>query len=316
VTETAIAIGNFDGVHRGHQVVLRALAEDARRVGIAPRVLTFEPHPRAVLGGGGPALVPSILTTPARKRELLHRVDPAIELLVQRFDVAFASQSPEAFASDVLAGALGAKVVVVGANFRFGKDRAGGLDDLRRLGEAVGFEARTHALEGDEGRPWSSSRIREAIARGDLAEAERLLGRPHMISGVVVAGDRRGRTIGFPTCNLEDVAEALPPHGVYAVLVDREAGGRAGRLAKGVANFGVRPTIEGTSGLRIEAHLFDFAEDLYGARLRVHVVARLRAEMRFTGLDALKAQIARDAEAAREALAAREPDTAADGAWA
>jgi riboflavin kinase / FMN adenylyltransferase len=325
-----IAIGNFDGVHRGHQAVLASVAGDARGRGLEPAVLTFSPHPRAVLGRP----VPPLLTSLPRKAELIRRVDPAIVLIVQRFDLAFAGQSPESFAR-ALTESFHPRVVVVGHNFRFGKDRAGDFDELTRLGVGLGFETRSTELVGDEGGAWSSSLVRAALARGDLDEAARMLGRPHMISGSVVQGDRRGRTIGFPTCNLAGVDEALPPFGVYAVLVDREkeraaaslpppAGAgqhvepfpAAAALATGVANIGVRPTVkEGETRPSVEVHLFDTDADLYGARLRVHLVARLRAEQRFDGLDALKAQIARDAAAARERLAGLGPDAAAGGAW-
>lgn len=325
----AVAIGNFDGVHRGHQALLGDVAADAARRGLTPAVLTFAPHPLAVLGRP----VPPALTTLGRKLELVRRVAPAIVPFVRRFDRDFAAQSPEAFARGTLVERLGAEVVVVGRNFRFGRDRRGDFAELARLGARHGFETRSHELVGDDGGAWSSSRIRAAIARGELDDAARMLGRPHALSGVVVEGDKRGRTIGFPTCNVAGVAEALPPFGVYAVLVDRlppeeeaagelpelaaalpSAGGEA--LATGVANIGVRPTVKaGETRPSVEVHLFDTNADLYGARLRVHLVARLRAEQRFAGLDALKAQIARDAAEARATLAGITPDPAARGAW-
>jgi len=329
-----VAIGNFDGVHRGHQAVLASVADDARRRGLRPALLTFSPHPRAVLGRP----VPPQLTALDRKLELVLRVDPALTPLVQRFDAAFASLSPLAFVEETLVRRLHAEVVVVGHNFRFGKDRAGDFAELNRLGAAHGFETRSHELVGDEHGPWSSSRVREAVARGDLAGAARMLGRPHALEGVVVEGDRRGRTLGFPTCNVNDVAQALPPFGVYAVVVDRvvdrpegepppeevtsgitrvRPGPVAVALATGVANIGVRPTVKSGPEARpsVEVHLFDLSADLYGARLRVHLIAHLRPEQRFAGLDALKAQIARDAAAAREHLEGLSPDPAAGGAW-
>lgn len=306
-----IAIGNFDGVHLGHQAVLADAARDARARGLEAAVLTFAPHPLAVLGRP----VPPVLTALGRKLELIRRTSPAIVPIVERFDLAFAAQTPAAFARDVLVR-LGARVVIVGHNFRFGHRRAGDFDELSRLGVELGFETRSHALIGDDAGPWSSTRIREAVGRGDLDSALRMLGRPHMIAGVVVEGDRRGRTIGFPTCNLDGVEEALPPFGVYAVLVDRERGpSGAAALAGGVCNIGVRPTVKAEARPSVEAHLFDVDEDLYGARLRLHLVARLRPEQRFAGLDALKAQIARDAAAARERLAELTPDPAAGGAY-
>lgn len=328
----AVAIGNFDGVHLGHQAVLRDVAADAARRGLEPAVLTFAPHPLGVLGRP----VPPTLTAFDRKLSLIRRAAPAITPFVRRFDLAFAEQSPEDFAEDTLVAALGAEVVVVGKNFRFGHDRRGDFAELTRLGERLGFEARSHDLIGDDHGAWSSSRVRAAVARGDLDDAARMLGRPHALSGVVVEGDKRGRTIGFPTCNVAGIVEALPPLGVYAVLVDREpplaadldpeSSGRADltaeparpagkALAKGVANIGVRPTVRAGERPSVEVHLFDINEDLYGARLRVHLVSRLRAEQRFAGLDALKAQIARDAEAARAALAGLAPDPAAAGAY-
>jgi riboflavin kinase/FMN adenylyltransferase len=325
-----VAIGNFDGVHRGHQALLTAIATDARHRGLVPTVLTFAPHPRVALGQP----VPPVLTTFDRKLELIRATDPAIAIHVATFDAAFAAQSPEQFARAVLHDALAAKVVVVGRNFRFGARRSGGFDDLARLGEALDFETRLHDIVGDEQGAWSSSRARDGLAQGDLSEVERILGRPHMLSGVVVHGDHRGRTLGFPTCNLAEVVEALPPFGVYAVLVDRVRGDGSSaplsRGAKGVANIGVRPTIAGAPPAhRVEVHLL--AEetgartheahdphdalageawathgDLYGAELRVHLVARLRGEERFPDLGALRAQIARDADGARVALAQRE----------
>lgn len=311
MNRTLCAIGNFDGVHRGHRAVLARAAQDAQEAGLEPVLLTFDPHPAVALGRQAPAL----LTKLQRKIELVHRIDPSLKVVPKHFDEAFASLSPEDFVRDVLVGELGIARVVVGRNFRFGKGRQGDLPKLAELGATYGFVAQATELFGDERGPWSSTRVREAIARGDLEEAERVLGRPHAISGTVAAGDKRGRSIGFPTANLVNVEEARPPNGVYAVLVDRidESTGRASRLAKGVANLGIRPTFE--TAPAVEAHLFDFSGDLYGATLRLHLVARLREEKRFSGLDELKAQIAKDALEARTILDSRSPDEAAAGAW-
>ena len=311
-----VVIGNFDGVHRGHQALFAEAAAEAERRGLRPIALTFSPHPALVLGRAPPP----ILTTLPRKIELIERARPPLGVVVEAFDQAFSEQTPEEFARHVLAERLGAAVVVVGDDFRFGHRRAGDLPALARLGERYGFEAHSHPLVGDEGGRWSSTRVREAIARGDLEEARRILSRPHMLSGVVVEGDRRGRTIGFPTCNLAEVAEALPPFGVYATLVDRTGDdGRPRALARGVANLGVRPTVKDPSAPpTVEVHLLDHDEDLYGARLRVHLVSRLRPERRFSGIEELRAQISADAAEARQrlnALAPDAPDPEAQGAW-
>lgn len=309
-----VIIGNLDGVHRGHQALLADAARDAGPRDLAPVAVTFSPHPARVLG----RTPPPTLTALPRKIELIQRVQPSIRVEVVTFDRTFAAQTPEEFVRSVLLDRLGARVVLVGANFRFGRDRAGDFTTLGRLGEDLGFETRSHPLVGDAEGPWSSTRVRGAIARGDLDAATDMLSRPHMVSGVVVRGDQRGRTIGFPTCNLDEIEEALPPFGVYAVLVDRTLpSGRAVSLARGVANLGVRPTVEqpGQARPSLEVHLFDLDEDLYGERLRVHLIARLRPEQKFAGLAELKAQIARDAEAARAVLTPLREDPPARGAW-
>ena len=300
--DALVVIGNFDGVHRGHQAVLAAVSSLAKERSLRPKMLTFSPHPAVTLGRAAPAL----LTTDARKRELIERACPGIDVVVQAFTKEFAAQSPQDFVERVLLAELGTKAVMVGLNFRFGKGRAGAIDDLQRFGEQHGFDALAEPLVSDSQGAWSSTRVRGLIAAGDLDGAAEILGRPHMLSAVVAEGDKRGRTLGFPTCNLKDCPEAMPPFGVYAVLVDRAGGGA---LAKGVANIGVRPTVDQSpSSPLLEVHLFDIDEDLYGEHLRVHLIKRLRDEQRFAGLDALKAQIGKDSDAARAALVNAEPD--------
>ncbi|HEV8550959.1 MAG TPA: riboflavin biosynthesis protein RibF [Polyangiaceae bacterium] len=298
---TLVVIGNFDGVHSGHRALLGASRAEASARSLALVALTFDPHPSAVLGRGA---LP-VLTTLERKLELLGAVCPELTVVVEPFTPELSQRSPEEFARGVLAEALGASLVVVGSNFRFGLGRSGDLQTLERLGAELGFEARAEALHGDAEGPFSSGRIRRALAAGDLTTSERLLGRPHALSGEVVHGAGRGRTIGVPTVNLSGVVEALPPYGVYAVLVDRLDATGARVLGRGVANIGERPTVGG--GFSVEAHLFDFDGDLYGARLRLHLVARLREERRFPGIDALREQIARDMSEARAAVAPRVP---------
>lgn len=302
-----VVIGNFDGVHRGHQALLRDAAVLAASRGLRPVALTFHPHPALALGRTPPPL----LTSLPRKVELIEAIE-GFSVHVEAFDERFAAQSTEGFADQILVGRLDAALVLVGQDFRFGRGRSGDFSELARLGDKLGFEAQHHALVGDDQGRWSSTRIRASLGQGDLADAERMLGRPHMLSGEVVHGDARGHTIGFATCNLGQVPEALPPNGVYAVRVDRELAeaprmiARSGeRLALGVANVGTRPTVDASGVVRVEVHLFDLDQDLYGARLRVHLIDRVRDEMKFSGLDELKAQIARDAAEARAKLAAR-----------
>jgi len=300
---SAVAIGNFDGVHRGHQAVLAEAIERAKTASLPMLVLTFDPHPAVVLGR--PA--PKTLTALPRKAELLARLG-VDRVAVKTFDADFAASTPERFVRELLVSALGARVVVVGRNFRFGHKRAGDFATLEALGKEQGFEVRTFELRGDERGPYSSTRARDAIERGDVVEAAHVLGRWHSFSGRVARGAQRGRTIGFPTANVEDVVEMAPKSGVYAVVVDRVEGGRASALGRGVMNVGVRPTVStGEPRVTQEVHLFDFDRDVYGAELRVHVLERLRDEKKFGSLDELRAQIAADAEKARAITASIEP---------
>jgi riboflavin kinase / FMN adenylyltransferase len=293
----AIVVGNFDGVHKGHQPVLAMLVAAARSAGLKACVLTFDPHPSAVVGGGAPPL----LTAMPRRAELMGAL--GIDCVyVRRFDARFAAWTPDRFASDLLATELHARVVVVGENFRFGAKRSGDLALLRALGQTLGFETQVHPVASDSRGPYSSTRAREAITAGDLDEARLVLGRPHELSGVVVRGDERGRVLGFPTANLGSVPEVLPPDGVYAVEVDAIDGpGGPRRLAGGVTNIGMRPTVGGRART-IETFLFDFSGELYGARLRLQLRSRLRGERKFASLDELKAQIAADVGEARARL--------------
>jgi riboflavin kinase/FMN adenylyltransferase len=315
---SVVVIGNFDGVHRGHQAVLRQARGLADAGGLGCVVLTFDPHPSEVLGRGAPPR----LTTLERRVALL-RAHGATRVAVEPFTMELAAWSPERFVNELLAARLGTRVVVVGQNFRFGNKRGGDFDALRALGREAGFDAVAAEVAGDDEGPFSSTRVRDAIGAGEVERAAGVLGRPHALSGIVEHGDARGRTIGFPTANLGGVGEMLPPYGVYAVRVSKAEGGDAGsgtgtgtgtgvsaaagggagaEAWGGVMNLGVRPTVGGTA-LRVEVNLFDFEGDLYGDRLRVELVARLRGEQKFAGIDELRAQIARDAASARETLA-------------
>jgi riboflavin kinase/FMN adenylyltransferase len=290
-----IALGNFDGVHLGHQEVLRRAVEEGRRGGMRVVAATFHPHPRAVLGAGDP---PKLLTPVKLRSEMLlaHGVD---EVWVIPFDVALSRKTPEQFVEDVLIGEGGAGVVVVGENFRFGYKAAGHFSDLLRLmreagGTAVGVQVRGGGVEGGI----SSTRIRALISAGEVTEAAGLLGRPYALRGEVVAGDKRGRSIGFPTANvLPDAAAVIPARGVYAGFVRFDE-----KQYAACTNVGVAPTF-GRTESRVEAHLLDFDGDLYGRVVDVSFVTRIREERRFSGVDELTEQIQRDVEEARNIMA-------------
>jgi riboflavin kinase/FMN adenylyltransferase len=292
-----VVIGNFDGVHRGHRAVLEGSSREASERGLGLKVLTFHPHPAEALGRSAPAR----LTSQPRKRELIRAVAPAVEIVEQRFDKAYAAQSPAEFAAR-LRQDFATERVVVGRNFRFGKGREGDFDRLVELGMKEGFSARSETLHGDETGPWSSTRARAAIARGDLADARHVLGRPHMLSGTVVHGKHLGRTIGFPTANLGAVVEALPSLGVYACAAEVAEGEGFHRLGAAAVSIGLNPTTDHDDSVKVEAYVLDFEGDLYGKAMRIHLLARLRGEEKFDSLPELVAQIGRDAEATRHAF--------------
>ncbi|MCX8099946.1 MAG: bifunctional riboflavin kinase/FAD synthetase [Geminicoccaceae bacterium] len=290
----AVAIGNFDGVHLGHRAVLQAAQRAARALGAGWGVVTFEPHPREVLS---PEQAPPRLTPFRRKAGLLRAL--GVELLVVLpFDRALAARSPEAFVGEILLERLGVRAIATGTDFRFGHRRAGDVALLAALGRSRGIAVEAVAPVELGGERCSSSAIRAHLERGRVAEAARLLGRPHTIDGRVRPGARRGRQLGFPTANLELPPRlAAPADGVYAVLV-RLAGEPAGRGHPGIANLGWRPTFDGTRRL-LEVHLLDGRFELYGKKLEVDFLERLREERRFDGPEALARQIAIDCEAAR-----------------
>ena len=288
--EPAVTVGNFDGVHRGHQALAAETVARAHAAGGDAVALTFDPHPARVLA---PERVPPALTTAGQKAELLAALGLDV-LAVLPFTADVAALAPDAFARSVLSGALGARHVVVGEAFRFGRGKTGDAATLARLGEELGFDVGALPAVTDGGRPVSSSRVREALAEGDAAHAAALLGRPYFVDGTVVEGDRRGRTIGVPTANLDVGGALLPARGVYAGRA-RLPGGSA-RLA--VVNVGERPTFGGHT-VTVEAHLLDYSGDLYGRRLRLSFAARLRGEERFPGAAALVEQIRRDIDRAR-----------------
>lgn len=294
-----IAIGNFDGVHLGHRHLIAAVVEQAKRRHLAPTVLTFDPHPSVILGK--PKL--PMLTRLDSKIALLSAVDPGLEVVVLPFTRELASLSPETFVREVLVARYDAGHVVVGANFRFGAGRTGNLESLQALGAEFGVTAEAMPLLHQSDAPISSSRIRALIGAGQVAEAARLLGRPHTTVGEVEHGDAIGRTLGFPTANLTDIVEMVPAFGIYACRVNIvEASER--RQFLGAASIGVRPTLDqnGPPPVRVEVHLLDVELDLYGKHLAVEWVSWLRGEEKFASLDALKLQITRDIEHARRIL--------------
>jgi riboflavin kinase/FMN adenylyltransferase len=295
---TLVLIGNFDGVHKGHQAVLRQALASAKALELLPVVLTFEPHPAEVLASGGPPR----LTRALHKAALLGELSESLAVIAHPFTLQLARNTPEEFVREVLVGHLGAKVVLVGDDFRFGAGRSGDLKTLVELGRELGFEARGHALVGDPKGSYSSSRVRRALAVSDLDEVFEVLGRPHAVSGEVVRGSGKGRTLGFATANLADITEALPSNGVYIVRVgELDNMGQEEPLGLGVANIGNRPTLE--AGFSVEVHLLDFERDLYGARLRLHLLAHLRSERKFAGVAELIQQVQADIAQARDYLA-------------
>jgi riboflavin kinase/FMN adenylyltransferase len=294
---TAIALGSFDGLHRGHRRVIAAVTgppQDSDRDGAAlvPTVVSFWPHPREVLHGEARLR----LDLPSEKLELLEPLGIR-QLVLVPFDRPLAALDPETFMDRVLVDQLDARLIAVGTNFRFGVDRRGDTATLQALGAARGIRVEVLPMLGDGGERLSSSRIRRALAAGDLAEAERLLQRPYRFSGEVVSGRGLGRQLGWPTANLQvDGRKFLPLEGVYAARAQLDG---VGSWWPAVMNLGPQPTVDPGAPSAVEVHLLDRVVELSGHRLRVEPVALLRRQQRFDGVEALSRQIARDAEQAR-----------------
>lgn len=287
-------IGNFDGVHLGHQAVLGQLAAAAGRLNLPTVVITFEPQPQEYFGAA--AETPR-LTRLREKLQAMRRYS-VDRVLCLPFNRRLATLPAEDFIRKLLVEGLGVKYLVVGDDFRFGHQRQGDFAMLKQAGERYGFQVVSmHSFHVD-GERVSSTRVREALAQGDMRTAEKLLGRTYRMSGRVARGDRRGRELGFPTANIHLHRQATPVRGVFAV----EMFGISGEPVAGVANVGMRPTIDGTRTL-LEVHLFDFVADIYGAYVEVVFLHKLRDEVRFASLEALKQQIALDVEAARRFFA-------------
>jgi len=296
---STVTVGSFDGVHLGHEAVLREIARRAEAAGRASVLVTFEPHPLEVVN---PQAAPPLLTTDVERREILAQL-PIDYVLFLRFDRRLASFTPEEFVDRVLLERCHMRELVIGHDHGFGRGRSGDVETLRRLGASRRFDVDVVEVVDAGEQHISISRIRRAVAGGDLATAARMLGRPYQVSGRVGQGEQRGRLLGVPTINLADIPpqKLLPPDGVYAVRVEWR-GGHVG----GMMNQGPRPTFQ--DGRRIlEAHLFDFDENLYGEWVRVEWVERLRDVKRFASVEALQQQLERDRTRAREVLAAAGP---------
>ena len=283
----ALAIGNFDGMHLGHQALLEKLNGFSQTHFLTPAIMTFEPHPREFFS---PQSAPARLCSLREKLE--HFANAGVKrVYVCRFNTAFSAMSAADFMQQILRNALNAQSIFVGDDFRFGAKRAGTVADFA----TAQFDLMTLPQVNLNGVRVSSTRVREALANGELNEATQLLGRPYSISGKVVHGAKRGRQLGFPTANIHMRHERPALTGVYAVKLDG---------LNAVANLGVRPTIDGVPKLLLEVHILDFNSDLYGRHVHVAFLHKIREEMKFDGLDALKAQIAKDVTVARDYFAA------------
>jgi riboflavin kinase/FMN adenylyltransferase len=294
------AIGNFDGVHLGHQAVIGLARDQARRLGCPSGIVTFEPHPREIFVPGGPPF--RLMNAEARA----HRLDQlGIEKLYElTFHTDLSQLSPEAFAREVLSDGLGLAHIVVGEDFRFGKDRAGRAADLQAFGRTMGFGVTICPLLETNGLDVSSTRIREALSDGRPEDAAAMLGHLHRIDGEVIRGDQRGRDLGYPTANLALTGLHTPRLGVYAVKVRVMTGPHAGEFG-GVAALGVRPMFGADNAPNLETFLFDFKGDLYGEHLSVGLLAYLRPEVKFESLEALIVQMDADSARARAILTAQ-----------
>lgn len=284
---TLLTLGVFDGLHLGHQAIMRTVVERAIAVGAVPTAITFDPHPRAVLY---PDSAPPMLQTLDQRLANLELLGIE-QAIVIKFDTAFAAQPAEDFVYETLKDRLQAREVYLGKGFAFGRERGGNIALLRKLSEEIGFIADEVDEVQLRGQRISSSKIRHLLAEGRVNLARRMLGRPYGVEGVIIRGNRRGHTIGFPTANLKPHNRVIPKFGVYATatLVD-------GTWRRSITNIGVRPTFENDAEPSIETYIFDLDQDLYGDVLRVRFLHRIRDERKFNGIGELKAQIEKDSK--------------------
>lgn len=292
----ALVIGNFDGVHLGHQAMLSRLKETSKRLNLASCVMTFEPHPREFFA---PDQAPTRLSSLREKLELLaeYGVD---QVQICRFNYDFAKIGAKEFVAHILQQGLAAQWVLVGDDFRFGARRAGDLAMLRSLSSSYGFEVEEMSTYNVDGIRVSSTAVRKALSSDDLDLARRLLGRPYSISGKVVNGDKLGRRIGFPTANMQLRHNRPPLSGIFAVEVRGALDTSPQQVTRGVASLGVRPTVHEDGKPVLEVHLFDFNQEIYGQQLRMDFLHKLRDEEKYSDLDALIRQIRLDVENAKK----------------
>lgn len=289
--KVCLAMGFFDGVHLGHQQIIRQTIADARQHNAVALVLTFDRHPNSVVA---PAQVPPLIYSLSQKQRTIAALG-ADALLLLHFDRRLSRWSGEAFVRKLVQDLGSVHSICVGADFQFGHMRSGNVALLKRLGAELGFIVHGVAAVSLDGKVVSSTRIRRTIQTGKLDAASQMLGRPYSICGRIVQGDRLGRRLGFPTCNLDVTGLVLPPHGVYAVQASA-----CGKTHRAVLNIGIRPTLKAREPrLRVEAHLLDFHGNLYGREMEFTFVEKLRGERRFPSLEALQRQIARDISRAR-----------------
>jgi riboflavin kinase/FMN adenylyltransferase len=288
--KVCLAIGFFDGVHLGHQQIIRQTIADARQHGAIALVITFDCHPNSVVA---PARVPPLIYSLPQKLRAVESLG-AHTLLLIHFDKAFSEQPGEAFIRALVQELGGVQSLCVGANFVFGHKRGGDVTLLKTLGHELNFTVHGMAAVSLDGEPVSSTRIREAISTGDLDAASQMLGRAYSLAGTVIRGDRLGHQLGFPTANLDATGRALPPNGVYAVHAE-VLGVTKPSSYRGVLNIGIRPTIgDKNPQRRVEAHLIDFQGELYGQEMELTFVEKLRDEQKFPSLEALREQISHD----------------------
>lgn len=287
---TVLTLGVFDGLHLGHQKIMETVVERAKAIDAVPTAITFDPHPRAVLY---PENAPPLLQT-LDQRLANFEVLGIEQAIVIRFNKKFADQDAEIFLKEIVHERLQAKEVYLGHGFAFGRNRAGNIGLLRKMSEELGFFADEVSEVKLRGHRISSSKIRQLLKDGKVNLARRMLGRPYGVEGVIIRGDRRGHTIGFPTANLKPNNRVIPKYGVYATatLID-------GEWRRGITNVGVRPTFKEDSEPSIETYIFDFDGDLYGDVLRVRFLHRIRDERKFAGIDELKSRIEKDTRTAQ-----------------